>query len=96
VIDGDRVHVTGVRNFDYRSREDFTARYEERDVLLSHLTHLDFYVSYWSEGLVGHTFLSFIVPELHLRQRNAAEHLHRGAAGGGRGLRPPRVQFQAV
>ena len=27
---------------------------------LSHLTGLDFYVSYWSEGLVGHTFLSFI------------------------------------
>ena len=29
-------------------------------MLLSHLTGLDFYVSYWSEGLVGHTFLSFI------------------------------------
>ena len=27
---------------------------------LSHLTGLDFFVSYWSEGLVGHTFLSFI------------------------------------
>ena len=27
---------------------------------LSQLTGLDFYVSYWSEGLVGHTFLSFI------------------------------------
>ena len=27
---------------------------------LSHLTGLDFYVSYWSEGPVGHTFLSFI------------------------------------
>ena len=27
---------------------------------LSHLSALDFYVSYWSEGLVGHTFLSFI------------------------------------
>jgi hypothetical protein len=59
VIDGDRVRLTGVRNFDYRSRNDFTVRYEEREVLLSHLTGLDFYVSYWSEGLVGHTFLSF-------------------------------------
>jgi hypothetical protein len=29
-------------------------------VQLSHLTGLDFFVSYWSEGLVGHTFLSFI------------------------------------
>jgi hypothetical protein len=60
VIDGDRVRLTGVRNFDYRSRNDFTVRHEEREVQLSHLTGLDFYVSYWSEGLVGHTFLSFI------------------------------------
>jgi hypothetical protein len=59
-IDGDRVHITGVRNFDYRSREDFTVRYEEREISLSHLKALDFYVSYWREGLVGHTFLSFI------------------------------------
>ena len=27
---------------------------------LSHLTGLDFYVSYWSEGLVAHTFVSFV------------------------------------
>jgi len=60
VVDGDRVHLTGVRNFDYRSRNDFTVRYEERELRLSHLTGLDFYISYWSEGLVGHTFLSFI------------------------------------
>jgi hypothetical protein len=59
-IDGDRVRITGVRNFDYRSRNDFTVRYEEREVLLSHLTGLDFYVSYFMEGPVGHTFLSFV------------------------------------
>jgi Domain of unknown function (DUF4105) len=58
-IDGDRVHITGVRNFDYRSRNDFTVHYEERDILLSHLTGIDFYVSYWTEGPVAHTFLSF-------------------------------------
>jgi hypothetical protein len=59
-IDGDRVRITGVRNFKYRSRNDFDVHYEEREIQLSHLTGLDFYVSYWSEGLVGHTFLSFI------------------------------------
>ena len=59
-IDGDRVRISGVRNFDYRSLDDFTVRYEEREVRLSHLTGLDFFVSYWSEGPVGHTFLSFI------------------------------------
>ena len=60
VIDGDRVRFTGVRNFEYRTLNDFTVRYEEREVRLSHLTALDFYVSYWAEGPVGHTFLSFI------------------------------------
>ena len=59
-IDGDRVRITGYRNFEYRSRNDFTVRYEERTVSLSHLTGIDFYVSYWQEGLVGHTFLSFL------------------------------------
>jgi Domain of unknown function (DUF4105) len=59
-IDGDRVRLTGVRNFEYRSRNDFTVRYEEREVQLSHLTALDFYVSYFMEGPVGHTFVSFI------------------------------------
>lgn len=59
-IDGDRVRFTGVRNFDYRGRHDFTVRYVEREVDLSHLIGVDFYVSYWSEGPVGHTFVSFI------------------------------------
>jgi hypothetical protein len=59
-IDGDRLRIAGVRNFDYRTRDDFAVRYEEREWQLSHLTGLDFYVSYWSEGPVGHTFLSFV------------------------------------
>jgi hypothetical protein len=64
-IDGDRVRITGVRNFEYRSVSDFTVRHEERELQLSHLTAVDFFVSYfsvsrWSGGLVGHTFLSFI------------------------------------
>jgi hypothetical protein len=60
IIDGDRVRITGVRNFDYRSRNDFTVRHEEREVQLSHLTGLDFYVSYFREGPIAHTFVSFI------------------------------------
>jgi len=59
-IDGNLVRLTGVRNFDYRSRNDFTVHYEEREINLSHLVGLDFYVSYWSEGPVAHTFVSFL------------------------------------
>ncbi len=59
-VDGDRIRFTGVRNFDYRSRDDFTIRYEEREIDLAHLIGIDFYVSYWAEGPVGHTFLSFV------------------------------------
>jgi hypothetical protein len=35
-------------------------RYEEREVLLSHLIAVDFYLSYFMEGPVGHTFVSFV------------------------------------
>jgi len=59
IIDGDHVRFIGYRNFDYRSKDDFRVRYEEREVLLSHLTAVDFFLSYWKMGPVGHTFVSF-------------------------------------
>lgn len=59
IVDGDRVRFTGFRNFEYRSRNDFTPRYEEREVSLSRLTSADFFLSYWKVGPVGHTFVSF-------------------------------------
>jgi hypothetical protein len=62
-IDGDRVRISGVRDFDYRSRDDFTVRYEEREFLLSQVTGLDFFISYWMPGPVGHTFVSFLFDE---------------------------------
>jgi Domain of unknown function (DUF4105) len=59
-INGDKVRITGVRNFDYKSRHDFTVKYEEREVSISHLVGLDLYISYFMPGPVGHTFISFI------------------------------------
>jgi hypothetical protein len=59
VIDGDRVRITGVRDFDFRSVDDFTVRYVDREVSLAHLTSLDFFISYWMPGPVAHTFVSF-------------------------------------
>jgi hypothetical protein len=58
-IDGDNVRITNVRNFQYRSADDFTVHYEDRDVQLSHLTGVEFFISYWMPGPVAHTFLSF-------------------------------------
>ena len=60
IVDGDRVRFTGFRNFDYRSADDFTARYEEREVSISDLVAVDFFVSYWMPGPFGHTFVSFV------------------------------------
>ena len=59
VIDGDRVRITGVRDFDYRSVDDLTVRYIDREVSLAHLTSLDLFISYWTPGPVAHTFVSF-------------------------------------
>src|SRR5262245_66097118 len=50
LIDGDRVRFSGFRNFDYRSTDDFTVRYEEREVSISDLVAVDFFVSYWMPG----------------------------------------------
>lgn len=44
-IFGDKVKIRGFRNLEYRSREDYTVRLEEREFDLSHLTSLDFFVS---------------------------------------------------
>lgn len=59
-ITGDVVRISGVRNFEYQSRNVFTEHWETREYHLSKLTGLDFYVSYWKEGVVAHTFVSFL------------------------------------
>lgn len=60
IINGDNVRFTGFRNFDYRDRNDFTVRYEAREISLAHLIGVDFFISYWMPGPIGHTFLSFV------------------------------------
>jgi hypothetical protein len=59
IIDGDRVTFAGLRNFKYRSRNDFDVHYERREVSLSHLVSVDLFISYWKIGPIAHTFLSF-------------------------------------
>jgi hypothetical protein len=59
IIEGDHVRMTGFRDFDYRSRDDFTVRHEDREFLMSRVTSLDLFISYWHVGPVAHTFVSF-------------------------------------
>lgn len=59
IINGNHVRLLNCRNFDYRSTDDFTVRYEDRDVSLTNLASVDFYISYWRPGIVAHTFVSF-------------------------------------
>jgi hypothetical protein len=58
-IKDDKIRITGFRNFHYRGKDDFDARYEEREYDLTKLDHVDFFISYWKPGPVGHTFVSF-------------------------------------
>jgi hypothetical protein len=58
-LDGERLVVRNVRNFDYRSETDFDARYEDRTYDLSKLVGLDLFMSYWSGPSIAHTIMSW-------------------------------------
>jgi Domain of unknown function (DUF4105) len=59
-IDGDTVRISNFRNFSFHGRDDFTVGWEEREVQLSHLVGVDFFLSFWMKGPVGHTWVSFV------------------------------------
>ena len=58
-LEGDRLTIENVRNFDYRSETDFTERWETRTYDLSQLDHLDLFLSYWGSPKIAHTIMSW-------------------------------------
>ncbi|MGZ8218337.1 Lnb N-terminal periplasmic domain-containing protein [Methylomagnum sp.] len=65
-LDGDRVTVHNIRNFDYRTETDFTPAYYDRTFDLKRLDRVDLLASYWMGPAIAHMFVSFGFGEDHL------------------------------
>jgi hypothetical protein len=58
-IDGDRLTIRNLRNFDYRSVDDYTPRWETRSYDLSRIVGMDIYFFYWGSPWIAHTIMSW-------------------------------------
>jgi hypothetical protein len=58
-VEGDRVTVHNVRNFDYRSETDYEQRWESRSYDLSRLLGVELMFTYWGSPLIAHVVVSF-------------------------------------
>lgn len=58
-VEGDRLTIENVRDFSYRSENDYDVRWETRSFDLSKLRALDLFLSQWSSPHIVHTILSW-------------------------------------
>jgi len=58
-IDGDRVTVRNIRNFDYRSETEFTPAWYDKTFDVSKLESVDLVAVYWMGPAIAHTIMSF-------------------------------------
>jgi uncharacterized protein DUF4105 len=58
-IDGERVTLHNIRNFDYRTEADFTPAYYDRTFDLRQLDAVDLFAVYWMGPAIAHAFVSF-------------------------------------
>lgn len=58
-IDGNRVTVHNIRNFQYRTETDFTPAYYDKTFDLNRLDTIDVFAVYWMGPEIAHTIVSF-------------------------------------
>ena len=58
-IDGERITVHNIRNFDYRTETDYTPAYYDKRFDLRQLESVDVVAVYWMGPTIAHVFLSF-------------------------------------
>jgi len=58
-IDGDRITLHNIRNFDYRTATDFSPQYYDRSFDLNQLDSVDMFAVYWMGPAIAHVFVSF-------------------------------------
>lgn len=58
-VDGNRVVLQNVRNFEWRSDTDYTQRWETREYEMDRLRSVDMIMSYWDGPAIAHMLISF-------------------------------------